>query len=98
MLTQSICLVGQSFGEPSFGWVKIVENSGAEAKVILAVLALMSCWSLGALAGLSVSTHAIATSCTVGGRMSAGWKCGGGHQDLQGKSQEPSGQSRSGVT
>ena len=49
MLTQSICLVEQSLGEPSFGWVKIVENSGAEAKVILAVLALMSCWSLGVI-------------------------------------------------
>ncbi len=36
MLTQSICLVAQSLGEPSFGWVTIVENSGVEAKVILA--------------------------------------------------------------
>ena len=49
MSTQSICLVGQSLGEPSFGWVNIVGNSGIEAKVVLAVLALMSCWSLGVI-------------------------------------------------
>ena len=49
MLTQSICLFGQSLGGPSFGWLNIVKNSGVEAKVILAVLALMSCWSLGVI-------------------------------------------------
>ena len=49
MLRQVLSLVGQSLGEPSFGWLKIVENSGVEAKVILAVLALMSCWSLGVI-------------------------------------------------
>ena len=49
MLTQSICLFGQFLGEPSFGWLNIVKNSGVEAKVILAVLALMSCWSLGVI-------------------------------------------------
>jgi biopolymer transport protein ExbB/biopolymer transport protein TolQ len=49
MLTQSLCLFGQALGEPRFGWLEIVENSGIEAKAILAVLALMSCWSLGVI-------------------------------------------------
>jgi biopolymer transport protein ExbB/biopolymer transport protein TolQ len=49
MLGQVLSLVGQSLGEPNFGWVKIVQNSGGEAKVVLAVLALMSCWSLGVI-------------------------------------------------
>jgi biopolymer transport protein ExbB/TolQ len=49
MLRQVLSLVGQSLGEPNFGWLKIVENSGVEAKAVLAVLALMSCWSLGVI-------------------------------------------------
>jgi biopolymer transport protein ExbB len=49
MLRQALNLAGQSLGEPSFGWVNIVKSSGTEAQVVLAVLALMSCWSLGVI-------------------------------------------------
>ena len=49
MLAQLFNLLSQSLGEPSFGWRNIVENSGVEAQVVLAVLALMSCWWLGVI-------------------------------------------------
>lgn len=49
MLKQSFNLVGQSLGEPGFGWINIVKNSGFEAQVVLAVLAVMSCWSMGVI-------------------------------------------------
>jgi len=49
MFRYALNLAGQSLGEPNFGWVNIVKNSGVEAQMVLAVLALMSCWSLGVI-------------------------------------------------
>lgn len=49
MLTESLHWIGQVTHEPGFGWIEIVKNSGNEGKVIMAILALMSCWSLGVI-------------------------------------------------
>jgi hypothetical protein len=83
MLRQALNLVGQSLGEPSFGSVKIVENSGVEAQVVLAVLALMSCWSMGVIIDrwltFPLGTRLIARSGAVGGCKPARGELDAGH-------------------